>query len=256
MRTSPLIVITFFLFSACGENKKEAATVPATDSLSQHYLDVAVRTANWLQATAITTPAGIEWLAHPKDTLPPGYSLYHGSTGILVFFLEMYHVTSDTLYRHLAQKAADNLLAVTADKNSLFFKQQVGSSEWAGLYTGIAGIGFALEEVYRSCKQKKYHDGMLHCIQLLKDSVKMKDNTASWSDQDDVLAGDAGTGLFLLYAYEQTKDGSLKDLAAQVGNGLIKKGNDAYNKKEFGVARDNYKKATRPESMVKRISQI
>ena len=73
---------------------------------------------------------------------------------------------------------------------------------------------------------------MLDCIRVLKDSVKisLNDNTASWSATEDLLCGDAGTGLFLLYAFEHTQDSSLFYLAVKTGNGLVKKGNENENK--------------------------
>ena len=221
MRVALYTFITILSLSACGGNEKKSSATDAPDSLATHYLDLAVRTANWLESNAISTPSGLEWKANPKDTVGPDFALYHGSAGIVVFYLELFHTTGDSAYLKMACKASDRLLLLVSDELPKF--RAAAGTEFTSLYSGLGGIGFTLEEMYSASGNQKYRDGMLKCIKVIKDSVKVKGSEASWSVTEDVLAGDAGTGLFLLYAYARTKDSTLKDLAAQVGNSLVRK---------------------------------
>lgn len=220
------ITLTVFLLSGCGsEQKKEVTVSSASDSLSAVYLSTAVKTAAWLKAAAIETPHGITWYANPLDSATNFNTLYYGSPGILLYFLELHHVTKDSSYLHTAELAANDLLAIVSDPTLL--KKTgftVPEDNKAGFYTGISGVGYSLGEMYSATKDKKYLDGMMGCVQLLKDWAVVKNNAATWSTTEDVFGGDAGTGLFLLYAYELSLDTSIRALAAQSGNFLISKG--------------------------------
>lgn len=224
-----LFIILLIAALGCGNETKTVSENPAADSLSGPYLSASLKTANWLMANAITTPHGITWRANPLDTASVYHSLYYGSPGILLYFLEFYHVTKDSTYLSVARQAADDLLAVVSDRKSDFFtKNTTGFTgpefTRSGLYSGVAGIGFAMGEMYKATQEEKYKTGLVECINVLKDSVKIKDGKATWTTTQDLLCGDAGTGLFLLYAFESTKDSSLLLLACKTGDFLVSKG--------------------------------
>lgn len=223
-----IIALGAFIFSGCGNESQTPAETSPADSLSASYLNTAVKTAAWLKSKAITTPNGITWRANPDDPASVYYSLYYGSPGILLYFLELYEVTKDTSYLHTAVRASDDLLAVVSDRKSDFYtKDRTGFSgpenTRSGLYSGVAGIGFAFGEMYKATQEDKYRNGMLECIKVLQDSVKIKEGKATWTTTQDLLCGDAGTGLFLLYAFERTKDSSLLLLACKTGDFLVSK---------------------------------
>src|ERR1041385_4543689 len=104
------------------------------------YLDVAKQAAQWIRKSALKTAHGIVWPADPTDKETVETSLYTGTPGVILFFIEAYHATGDMAYLQDARAGADQLLAVMADEKE------------SGLYVGLAGIGFALEETFKATR--------------------------------------------------------------------------------------------------------
>jgi lantibiotic modifying enzyme len=176
------------------------------------YQAAALRAAAWLQAQAIERPAGLVWASDPEDTTTIATDLYSGSSGVVLFFLELYKATGQRTFLDFAQGGADYLLATLPD--SIMPGQ-------GGLYTGIAGIGFTLEETYKVSRKQQYRRGVLRCVELLKARARPTDHGVTWNEVTDVISGSAGIGLFLLYAARQTDRQDALDLAIQAGHELI-----------------------------------
>src|SRR5687768_18152032 len=66
------------------------------------YLDVAVKAARWLRATAIPGEGGTTWPAVPPDAKTAGRSLYTGMPGVVLFFIELHRATGDRAWLDLA----------------------------------------------------------------------------------------------------------------------------------------------------------
>jgi lantibiotic modifying enzyme len=184
------------------------------------YLDKALRAAEWIKSSAVKTPDGTVWPGVPGvpgDPKPISSDLYAGTPGVVLFFLEAYYSTGSKRYLEDARGGADHLLAsISGEKNM-------------GLYTGIAGTGFALEETFRAAGKKKYRDGVLQCIRLIRSSAENKGKGIQWDKYTDIIGGCAGTGLFLLYIAQKLEDPGLYDLAARAGTRLL----------ELGIAEKN-----------------
>ena len=166
--------------------------------------------ARWLRSTAIRSKAdSAAWRADPADSESIGPSLYAGTAGIVIFFIEAHHVEGDDSYLGDARAGANYLLTVLSDE------------EECGLYEGVAGIGFALLETYRATGEAKYREGGLRCVQLLRQRAKHVGKGVEWNDFTDVIAGGAGIGLFLLYAARELHDTTLRDFASADGQRLI-----------------------------------
>jgi lantibiotic modifying enzyme len=186
--------------------------IKASEKEKKPYLDAALRATQWIRASAVQTEEGTTWPAIPDNEKSIGNILYNGTPGVILFFLEMYYATGDKTFLDDARAGADYMLA-TLDKE-----------RGAGLYVGISGIGFALEETYKATKDEKYLKGVEKCIHYLKENVVKKKTGVEWSTTTDIISGSAGTGLFLIYAAKELKDTSLLDLAAQAGMRLIELG--------------------------------
>ncbi|MEP6513723.1 MAG: lanthionine synthetase LanC family protein [Parafilimonas sp.] len=145
-------------------------------------------------------------------------ALYAGSAGVVLFCLEAYHRSGDKKQLQLATEAADFLA------NTLPDNLDTTNDESGGLYTGIAGIGFALSETYKIIKEEKYRIAFLQCIRLLQNALTAEGDKIHYGSSTDIISGNAGIGLFWLYAYNETGDDKLKQTAAQTGNWLIAKG--------------------------------
>ncbi len=183
-----------------------------TAKLKRPYLEAALEAAHWLRASAVQTEAGITWPAVPGDEESINNTLYSGTPGVVLFFLEAFYSTGDKSFLADAQAGANYLLA-TLEKE-----------KGAGLYVGVSGIGFALQEVFKATQDEKYGRGVKRCLQYLEDSSQKKGKGIEWSRTTDVISGTAGTALFLLYAERELSDPSLLDLAVQAGYRLIELG--------------------------------
>lgn len=117
---------------------------PKASSAPPSYLDAAVRAARWIRTARIETPEGYVWLSGPER--PEGFditpNLYTGSAGIVLFLLELARATGDKAHREEAVAGADALIASLPEKIRL-------DREESGLYTGVAGLGFTLGQVFK-----------------------------------------------------------------------------------------------------------
>jgi lantibiotic modifying enzyme len=166
-------------------------------------MDEIEQVARWIRASAIQTEDGTTWPAVPGDEKTINNTLYSGTPGVVLFFLEAFHATGEKSYLNDARMGADYLLA-TLDRE-----------KGMGLYVGLSGIGFCLEETHKATKEEKYRKGVMQCL----------DNLKEWADQTtDIISGNAGTGLFLLYLGEEWGDKGVLDMAKQVGDGLLEVG--------------------------------
>lgn len=176
------------------------------------YQSAAEEAARWVRASSIKTTAGIAWPADPADPKSVGNTLYSGSPGVVLFMLELHHATGKPEYLADARAGADELLAALPGEKQ------------PGLYTGIAGIGFTLGEVYRATKDTKYRVGMRTVVRLLAERAVVEGAGVHWSPVTDIIAGTAGVGLFLLQAGKTAGDPAATKLAARAADRLLELG--------------------------------
>ncbi len=202
--------------TAAGEEIPKGAA-PATD-----YLDAAVRAARWIHTARVETPEGLLWLTGPErpEGLDMAPNLYSGSAGVVLFLLELARATGDKAHREEAEAGANALIA------GLPGEVRIDRAE-NGLYTGVAGIGFTLFRVYQETGNDLYRKGVLRCRDLIHTAAKPAGANAAgiqWGEVTDVIAGSAGTGLYLLYMARSTDDAVSRELASKVGLRLIEIG--------------------------------
>ena len=199
-----IMIAALFLFSSPVSATKE----------KRPNLEAALESARWIRASAVQTDEGTTWPAIPGNESSINNTLYSGTPGVVLFFLEAYYSTEDEDFLAEARAGADYLLATLENEKA------------AGLYVGISGIGFALLETYKATAEAKYLDGVKRCLQYLRDNALKKGKGIEWSQVTDIISGTAGTGLFLLYAARELKEPSLLDLAAQAGWRLMELGQE------------------------------
>jgi lantibiotic modifying enzyme len=176
------------------------------------FLDAAEKAAAWIRSLAVRTNAGLAWPADPKDPKSVNTSLYAGTPGVVLFFLEAYYSTGDKTYLGDARAGADSLLAAVPEEKGM------------GLYEGLSGVLFSVEETSKATGDQKYRRAFLQGLKRIKDAAVGRGAGIEWSPVTDVIGGTAGTGLFLIYAYHETKDRAWLDLAARAGARLIELG--------------------------------
>lgn len=185
---------------------------PTLSADETSYRDAALEAARWIRASAIQADKGAVWPADPRDAKSVNNTLYAGTSGVILFFIEAARSTGDQSFLKDARAGADHLLATLATQKE------------PGLYTGIAGTGFALMETFKATGDLKYREGALRCARSLEQRAKKAGKGIEWNDTTDVVSGGAGIGLFLLYAARELKEPALAELAIQDGHRLIELG--------------------------------
>ena len=180
------------------------------------HLAAASDTARWLRSTAVKTEHGTIWPADPAApkarTQPVNATLYSGTPGVVLFFLQMHRAGGRPDDLQDARSGADHLLATLDDKPQ------------SGLYTGVAGVGFVLGEVYKATGDRKYLDGVRRSVGFLEKTALTRGSGVEWTPVTDIISGSAGTGLYLLHVARESKMSQARDLAARAGRRLIELG--------------------------------
>ena len=189
-----------------------AASPSCKEAPSGPYRQAALKAAAWIRASGERTPEGLSWAAVPPDHETVGLDLYSGVPGVVLFFVQAFDSTGTAAFLDDARGGADFLLA------------RMSQVQGPGLYEGLSGIAFALEETFKAAKDDKYRRGFMAALDGIRAGAKEAGSGIEWSPTTDIISGGAGTGLFLLYAYRETGDRTWLDLAAKAGSRLIELG--------------------------------
>jgi lantibiotic modifying enzyme len=172
-------------------------------------INEALKVERWLRQNRSGLKQGIAWPAVAGDTAVVT-NLYSGTSGIVLFYLELYHSTNDKSYLEEAEKGADYILAVSNGK-------KIGYDE-VGLYTGEAGVCFMFNQVFAVTKKSKYKLAAAQSLERLRGTAKTTGDRTDWR-YNDIVYGGAGIGLMLL----NIKTSEALNLAKQTGNELLAK---------------------------------
>ena len=179
------------------------------------YLDAAIKAARWLRATAIPGEGGTTWPAVPPDAKTAGRSLYTGMPGVVLFFIELHRATGDRAWLDLAAAGADHLAATIPDSAT--------NPGDAGLYTGLGGVAFVLDEAAAATGRATYRTASAKALGVVIAAAHEAGAGAEWSETTDIVSGNAGTGLYLLRAARTHRSTAARDLAARVGRRLMER---------------------------------
>jgi len=205
-----IILLVPFLSAAAGRQKSADKDA---------YWKAAMGAARWLDAAAVKTPAGFDWPVDPTDPKTIDASLYAGTPGVVLFYLE---ARAAAEARGLKAEAAAYLEKAKGGASSLLAK--LGEVKDIGLYTGSAGIGYSLEETYKAAGEVRFRRGFEQVLSMIRVQARKAGKGVEWGPVTDVIGGTAGVGLFLLYAAAEMQDPLLCDLAAQAGDRLLELG--------------------------------
>ena len=213
-----------FVHSGLGAAAMAAGFAPSTSAASGRahtgiraagsYLEVALEAARWIEASRVVTPHGVTWPADPATPESLDTTLYQGCPGVVLFFLDLYHATGDESFLDSACAGADHLSA----------QEPVEGDAGAGLYTGLAGIAFCLEEAHRASGRAAYRTGAERCLTWLQENARPAGAGVAWNSSTDIISGSAGIGLTLLYAARAMAHDRSLELAAGAGRHLLSLG--------------------------------
>jgi lantibiotic modifying enzyme len=176
------------------------------------YLEAALEAAAWIKASEIRGPEGASWPAVPQDPKSVSLDLYSGIPGVVLFFIQAFGAAGSAAYLEDARAGADFLLST------------MDSVQGMGLYEGLSGIAFSLNETHKAAGDDRYRQGFLACLQRIQAASSASGSGIEWSTITDIISGGAGTGLFLIYAFHETGDRAWLDLAARAGVRLLELG--------------------------------
>lgn len=201
MRARPLgVVLVALALAAC-----RSAGTAETDAL----LTLAEDAARWIQRSAQRSEEETRWPADPEQPGSIEASLYAGTPGVVLFLLALQRATGNELYLDEARAGAD---ALVADLDALADP---------GLYTGLAGAGFALLEVQRATDEPRHRAAALACVRRLCALARETGSGLEWNATTDVIAGGAGIGLFLLRAARELDEPQALEVARRAGERLL-----------------------------------
>jgi len=179
------------------------------------YDRAAIGAARWLRSVAVDTEEGRTWPTEPERSSLGSADLYSGDAGVVLFFIEAWERTRNREFFEHALQGARALAAALPTEASEPFD--------AGLFTGIAGMGYVLHRGFEATGDRALHDGALHCVRLLHLSARAAGDGKEWNASNDVVSGSAGIGLFLLHAAAEMDHRASGDLAALAGRRLVEK---------------------------------
>jgi len=184
-------------------------TPPADD------LEIALKAESWIRRARIETKTGVTWPADPLKPTSVEYDLYNGMPGVVLFYLELYHATDDKKWLDEAKLGANELEAKLPT---------LDAAHDAGLYTGLGGALFVLEETHRATGEARYRDAARSALAMIHQQAKRSSSGAAWtgpSETNDIISGTAGIGLLLLWADHMMDDPPSRELALAAGRQLL-----------------------------------
>lgn len=196
--------------------------MPKTNS----YLQSALATEQFIASNRIDTQQGLTWSRTPGGK--PTHSLYHGSAGIVLFYLELYRAFNDADYLRTAQAAGDELLAYVNEKREQFIT--------VGFYSGWPGYCFVLQELYKQTGDARYREGALLAFNAMTrqssalgagigwiEPIPFSDITGIKGEREviDLSVGAAGAGVLYLYAHRESLSDEALELAIKTADRLL-----------------------------------
>lgn len=205
------------------------------------WLDAAVKAARWIRTTRVATPDGLLWLSGPErpEGMNASPELYTGTSGIVLFLVELARATGDESWLQEAAAGADWLIAGLPGALDPEKAQ-------AGLYTGVPGIGLAIHHVAKTTGEERHRKGAERCLELVHAGAKPAGAGVEWDPGLDVIAGSAGTILYLLHMARELDRPASRELALRAGMRLAELGIPEAGGRKWRMANDPAAKRLMP----------
>jgi len=199
-------ILILLILSSCQEKQEKVS--------GAIYFSRAIEAEHYIKSAAIDTEFGKAWKVMPDSSNSrEDLSLYSGTPGVVLFYLELFHSTGDSTYLNEAEQGADFLVNANKDAHPTAYE--------LGLYTGQAGIGYVLTEMYKATNREEYKAGVLHSFNILKQSADTTEHGITWGNINDIVFGSSGIGLYLLYLSDELDLPAADSLAINAADGLL-----------------------------------
>jgi lantibiotic modifying enzyme len=218
------VMIPGLLVSGVADGAAPNAEAAASAGQVPSYLGAAEEAAKWIRSAQVSKDAGIAWLPEPDHpekqvTEGPDNTIYSGSAGTVLFFLELAQATGNAGYLEDARRGADYLAAswhtiAASDTASVLRDRGLSFDQ------GLAGTAFTLAEVWKATKDVKYRDAALQATRALADAASPKGDGVEWLPSPAVGLG-GGIILYFIYASHTFNDRKWLQLAARGGDRIL-----------------------------------
>lgn len=216
--------------SALG-TRSAVASHAATATLGERpYLEAAQRAERWIARAAVRDARGTAWPADPANPSSVETNLYSGTPGVALFYLELHEATGDKRYLEAAKGGADYLARSIPSNTSAL------GEEGAGLYTGLAGIAYTLSIVGHATRDARYAKAGRDAFALVRSAAHDAGAGVAWNPSTDIISGNAGIALALLWASHFAGERAPDALAVKAGRHLIERGVQEKGGLKWGIA--------------------
>ncbi|MEO1052660.1 MAG: lanthionine synthetase LanC family protein [Bacteroidota bacterium] len=166
--------------------------------LNTQLLNEAIRIGEDLIQRSKTNEKGRYWECMSMDpdkniSWEISESIYSGTAGVLLFFIELYKHTNDERYKDVVLKSADWLEDHCSSNQTDYY----------AFYTGRMSVAYTFIELAKFTGDKSYHDKAMTIAEGVEGFLN-RDMAV-----DDLINGKSGTLLGLLHLYAATQDDKL-----------------------------------------------
>ncbi|NNF32669.1 MAG: hypothetical protein HKN68_01085 [Saprospiraceae bacterium] len=184
---------------------------PQSLSSQDGYLKTAMDVEQYLNHVKIQDGKLSRWPIKPEVDSISDLNLYSGIPGIILFYLELYHTTSETRYLKEAIAGGNTLLNEEIPPTIPPYA--------LGMYTGAAGKAYTLSEVFLATNNDVYLNKAFQWMHAIND--QLDGEAEAFGGYTDIIYGAAGIGLVSLYFLEQYQMEWLDELLVSSADFLV-----------------------------------
>lgn len=190
----------------------------------KEYVDIALKTHEYLETLRIDDKDGIYWANHGKEN--GDGAIYTGSAGVIYFYIELYNMTKDEKYLDIINKAADyiGINWRKAGEAGVAMLREYGINEDLGTiynyYSGAASTGEGLIAVYQLTHRDKDKAAVKEMTDFILENAKEDKNGLYWGI-DCTMFHNAGTMIYLYHAAEFLQDEHIKEAASRAADRIV-----------------------------------
>ena len=235
LRFSSLLLGFFVLILVLGCSGEDAQSAGEgrvereSPERAQIYLDVALEAEAWIASTVQKTAHGLAWPDHAESPEVIDTSLYHGTPGIVLFYLELHRATGERRYLETAMAGAHDLAARIEEELA------EGESS-AALHGGLSGVAFVLAEAGSAGGDEALRDLARKIFRWVRGEAQDLGAGIAWiepmpfseihgktgmTEVLDMTHGATGIGLGFLYAAESGLLPEAQEWARAAGDRLL-----------------------------------
>jgi lantibiotic modifying enzyme len=188
-------------------------------------LQYALETEAFIASCHVDGTAGSAWARVPDGSGPSRHNLYHGSAGVVLFYLELHRATGEQQHLDAAIAGGNELVAALVD-----------GADSIAIYSGGPGYTFVLNELAKVSGGEAFRDTAARLVCEMADQANPMGSGIGWIEPIpfsditgitgerevlDLSIGAAGAGIGFLYAHRNALDPNALEWAKQTADRLI-----------------------------------